>query len=94
MTGFDVDLGVLDGIARTFHQASEDVDALGSSVPGTPDAGDGTPAIAGILAHFVENTSSLVLGLAGAGDDITAAAQDYRSQDDTASNELEKSSGE
>lgn len=94
MSGFELDPGVLDGIARTFHNGSADVDALGNSVPGTPDAGDGTPAVTGILAHLVENASALVLGMAGAGDDVAEASKTYQAQDTTAGEELQKASGE
>lgn len=94
MSGIEVDQGVLEGIAKTFHDASTDLDALGKSVPDAQDAGDGTPAVIGILAHLVENASSLVLGMAGAGDDVTEVNKTYEEQDAAASEELRKASGE
>lgn len=93
MTGPKVDHDVLDGIASKLRNASSDVDALGNSVPGTPDAGDGTPAVTGILAHFVENASALVLGAAGAGDDVASANKGYREQDHAASEGVQKAAG-
>ncbi|GAA2781724.1 hypothetical protein [Saccharopolyspora taberi] len=93
MSGFEVDPGVLDGISSRLQNASADVDALGKAVPGPPDAGDGGPAVTGILAHLVENASALVLGLAGAGDDITETNKTYQAQDAAAGYELHKTSG-
>ncbi|PRX44545.1 hypothetical protein B0I33_11154 [Prauserella shujinwangii] len=88
MSGHDVDYDVLDGIASTLRNASADVDALGNSVPGTPDAGDATPAVTGILAHLVENASAFVLGAAGAGDDVASANAAYRDQDAAARDDV------
>lgn len=93
MKGFEVDPHALESIANTFHNASTDLDALGKSVPGTPDAGDGTAAVTGILSHLVENASSLVLGMAGASDDVTEVNKTYEEQDAAASAELQKASG-
>jgi len=84
LNGFGVDYGVLDGIANTLRDASTDVDALGNSVPHTPDAGEGTPAVAGILAYFVRNAATLVLGTAGAGDDVASTSAAYRRMDHAA----------
>ncbi|GAB3502675.1 hypothetical protein [Amycolatopsis cihanbeyliensis] len=93
MSGPEVDYGTLDGIASTLRNASTDVDALGNSVPGTPDAGDGTPAVTGILAHLVENASALVLGAAGAGDDVASAKQRYQEQDGVATEDVQRAGG-
>ncbi len=94
MSGPKVDHDVLDGIAGTLRNASSDVDKLGNSVPGTPDAGVGTPAVAGILAHLVENASALVLGAAGAGDDVASANGSYREQDHAAGEDVKRAAGE
>lgn len=84
MSGPEVDFGVLDGITGTLRGASSDVDSLGESVPGSPDAGLGTPAVTGILAHLAENATSLVLGAAGAADDVASANTAYQAQDSAA----------
>jgi len=94
MSGPEVDYGVLEGISSKLRNASSDVDALGNSVPGTPDAGDGTPAVTGILAHLVENASALVLGAAGAGDDVASANAGYQGQDQAAGEDVQKAAGE
>lgn len=93
MNGYEADLGVLDSIVRALRNASADVDGLGHSVPNTPDAGDGTPAVVGILAHLVENASTLVLGAAGAADDVASAAITYRESDNAARSEIYRAFG-
>lgn len=91
--GFEVDPGVLDGIASTLRNASADVDALGSSVPGTPDAGLGTAAVAGILAHLTANAGQLVVGAGAAGDEVADAARKYQELDAQAREDLHNASG-
>lgn len=86
--GFEVDPGVLDGIASTLRKTSADVDALGNSVPVAPDAGLGTPAIIGILARLVDNAGQLVVGTAAAGDDVATAAREYQDIDAQAREDL------
>lgn len=94
MSDLYVDLDTLDGVARTFNRAHRELDAIGNSVPAVPDAGDGTAAVASMMSHLVENTSSLVLGLAGAGDDVAEVASEYRHRDANAVDELRRSAGE
>lgn len=94
MSGFYVDHTVLDSISSKFSDASGALDGVGKSVPGTPDAGVGAPMLAAVVAHLVENASSLVLGLAGAGDDVGEANRTYKDHDASATDELRKAVGE
>lgn len=94
MSGFQVDHDALDTISKTLTDASESLDRVGKSVPGTPDAGMATPVITAVLAHMVDNASALVLGLAGAGDDVTESNQTYQEHDATAGDDLRKAIGE
>lgn len=94
MNGFEVDFGVLDGIANILGNASANVDDLGRSVPSTPDAGDGSPAMAGILAHLLENACTLILGLAGASEDVTLTNSAYQQMDHAAHEEIQRATGE
>ena len=87
------DFGVLDGIASTLRHASSAVDGLGNSVPGTPDAGDGTPAIVGILARLVDNAGQLVIGAAAAGDDVAKAKGAYQKNESDAANDVRNATG-
>lgn len=84
MSGHDADPGVIDGIARTLRDASSDLDAVGNSVPPTPDAGDATPAIAAILAQLSDNAGQLVLGLVAVGDTVSSASTRYAEDDGAA----------
>ena len=81
-------------LSRTLTDASESLDTVGRSVPGTPDAGMATPIVTAVLAHMVDNASELMLGLAGAGDDVTEANQTYQENDAAARDELRKATGE
>lgn len=94
MSGFYVDHTVLDSISSTFSDASGALDGVGRSIPGTPDAGVGAAAVTAVVAHLVENASSLVLGLAGAGDDVDEANRTYKDNDAAATDELRKAVGE
>jgi hypothetical protein len=80
-SGFEADPGVLDGITRTLTHASADLDSIGNSMPGTPDGGDGTPALAGIMAHIIDNAGQLVIGAAAAGDAVTSTKANYQNRD-------------
>ncbi|MGA6165682.1 hypothetical protein [Amycolatopsis magusensis] len=93
MSGYEVDPGVLDGIASTLRDASSDVDSLGASAPGTPDAGDGTPAITGILARLVDNAGQLVIGAAAAGDAVAQGNAGYDSNEAAAGADLQNATG-
>jgi hypothetical protein len=86
--GPEVDYGVLDGIASALRNASSAVDATGNSVPGTPDAGDGTPAITGIMARLVDNAGQLVIGAAAAADAIVETNVAYQENDAAAANDV------
>lgn len=91
--GFEVDPGVLDGIASTLRHASADVDDAGNSMPDPPDAGLGTPAITGILARLVDNAGQLVVGAMAAGDEVTMAEQNYLEMDAQARKDLHRAAG-
>jgi hypothetical protein len=81
--GHRVDHGVLDGISSTLRHASTDVDGLASSVPSTPDAGNGTAAIANIMAKLVDNAGQFVIGTAAAADAVGSANSSYAENDVT-----------
>lgn len=81
MTGYEVDPGVLKGIAGTLRNASSDLDQVGNSVPEIPEAGDATPALAAILAQLTDNAGQLVLGLAAAGESVSSAGTRYADDD-------------
>ncbi|MGO1052997.1 hypothetical protein [Crossiella sp. CA198] len=83
-----VDHGVLDGIARTLRQTSAEVDGLAGSVPGAPDAGNATAVVTGMLARFLDNAGQLILGAAGAADQVAAGNADYAGTDAQAADEV------
>ncbi|MGW0522339.1 hypothetical protein [Crossiella sp. NPDC003009] len=83
-----VDLGVLAGVARTLRQTSADVDGLARSVPGPPDAGNATAVVTGMLARFLDNAGALVLGAAGAAEQVATGNADYAETDTQAADSL------
>ncbi|MEC3977960.1 hypothetical protein [Amycolatopsis sp. H20-H5] len=87
------DFGVMDGIASTLRHTSSAVDGLGNSVPGTPDAGDGTPAIIGIMARLVDNAGQLVIGTAAAGDAVIEGKGAYQQNEASAANDVRNAPG-
>lgn len=91
--GQEVDHGVLDGIARTLRSASSHVEALAGSVPATPDAGDGTAAIASILGKLVDGAGRLVVGAAAAGDAVAQGNATYVEGDAAAREAVLRSGG-
>ncbi|MGH3519870.1 MAG: hypothetical protein ACRDQ7_21285 [Haloechinothrix sp.] len=88
--GHGAEAGALDGIARILRNASSDLDSVGDSLPGTPDAGDGTPAITGIMARIVDNAGQLVIGAAAAGDAVAEVRETYDEDDAAARDSFER----
>lgn len=93
VSGHEVDHGVLDGIASTLRNASSSLDSVGNSMPGTPDAGDATAAITGIMARIVDNAGQLVIGAAAAGDAVATANAAYQKNDAAAKEDLQRAYG-
>jgi hypothetical protein len=91
--GHEVEPGVLEGIASTLRKASSDVDGLAGSVPATPDAGDGTAAIASILSKLVDSAGQFVVGAAAAGDAVAQGKANYTEGDAAARDAVLRSGG-
>lgn len=91
--GHEVDYGVLDGIASTLRSASSSVDDLGTTAPGAPDAGDGTPAITGIRARLVDSAGQLVIGAAAAADAVASGKAAYQENDVVAGEDVTSAGG-
>lgn len=78
-----VDHDALDGISRSLSTAGAELDGAGASAPTSVDAGLGTPAVLGILAHFAENAGQLVVAVKAAGEAVATANTGYRELDET-----------
>lgn len=89
----EVDAGVLDGIASTLRRTSAEVDAVGNSVPAAPDAGDGTPAIVGIMARLVDNAGQLVIGAAAAAEAVAKGNSRYQENEAATAGNLNNAGG-
>ena len=75
------DLAVLQSLAGRLRRAGEDLDAIGTSVPPTPDAGEVAPDVAALVGFLTEGAGNLVVGLLEAGDRVDQARESYRSSD-------------
>lgn len=85
-----VDPAALDKIARSMASTGADLDSAGTTAPTSVDGGCGTPAILGILAKLVGDTSHLVLAVEAVGDAVAGASTSYREQDDAAADVVNK----
>jgi hypothetical protein len=78
------DLPTLDSIAGRLNLAADALDAVGKASPGVPDAGEVSGLMGAAIAHLSENAGNIVLGMKGAGEEVTAARQDYAGTDRSA----------
>jgi hypothetical protein len=74
-----VDINALDDITRELRTGHHDLEGL--SVPGLPDAGALTGALAGVLAHVVAGAGQFSTGLALAGSTVHQSRLDYVAAD-------------
>jgi hypothetical protein len=74
---FDVDPALLGGIAGRLRRAGDELDALGGSMPDTPDAGEVSGALGAVLAHLAAGAGNLVVGLREVGDRVTSSRDGY-----------------
>lgn len=82
--GFDTDTDLMRNLAGTLHRASATLDSIGASVPGAPDAGEVSAAMAGVLSHLTRSAGELVVGAAAAGDELHKGADDFDASEDAA----------
>jgi hypothetical protein len=75
--GFDTDTDLMRNLADTLHRASATLDSIGASVPGAPDAGEVSPAMADVLSHLTRGAGELVVGTAVAGYELSKGADDF-----------------
>ena len=79
--GTKADLAALDAMARTLRASADGLDAVGSTAPGVPDAGEVSGLMGAALAHLTESAGNLVVGLKGASEQVSQAGQGYARTD-------------
>ena len=82
------DLPTLASIAARLSQAADALDGVGTASPGTPDAGEVSGMMGAAIAHLAESAGNIVLGMKGAGEEVTAARRDYAAADGSAARSL------
>ncbi|MFS0895956.1 hypothetical protein [Mycolicibacterium litorale] len=80
----------LVNISRSLSDAGENLDAANATAPKSVDAGTGTPAILGIMAHLADNAGQLVVAVKAVSDAITSANRRYFGQDEELAESLEQ----
>lgn len=80
------DLPTLDLIASRLSQAADALDAVGKTSPAIPKAGDVSGIMGAAIAHLSESAGNVVLGMKGAGEEVTSARKDYAAKDQSAAN--------
>jgi hypothetical protein len=83
MSGFTVDHHILGAVARELRSGRDTLEKLAGSVPGVPDAGAVTGAVAAALAHVIGATGAYSTGLALAGDAVHEGRRGYLALDHT-----------
>jgi hypothetical protein len=79
--GTNADLAALDSIAGRLSASADGLDAVGSTSPGVPDAGEVSGLMGAALAHLTESAGNLVVGLKGASEQVSRARQGYATTD-------------
>jgi hypothetical protein len=75
------DLPAMDVMARRLSQGGDGLDAVGNGAPGVPNAGEVSGVMGAVIAHLAGCAGDMVLGMKGAGDEVTQARQAYAAQD-------------
>lgn len=79
--GLDTDPDVLRGVSGVLHTAGIALGDAGAQPPPEPDAGEMTGGMAAAMSIFAEHAGLLAMGMAWAGDQVTAAVSDYAGTD-------------
>ncbi|MQA11083.1 MAG: hypothetical protein GEU98_21505 [Pseudonocardiaceae bacterium] len=79
----DVDPELVAGYARTLNSGGDALNDVGANLPDSPDAGEMTADLTGLLSIFADNTGQLVKGVLGAGQAVSEAAGDYQNGENT-----------
>lgn len=75
------DLPTLDAMASRLTQGGDALDATGNSAPGVPNAGAVAALMGAVISHLTSCAGDMVIGMKGAGEEVTQARQTYAAQD-------------
>jgi hypothetical protein len=82
VSGFDVDRNALSWIAKLLSAGSDDLEAIGRSVPDVPDAGPVTGDLAAVLSALLEAGGEVALGLEAASTAVSESSTAYSASDE------------
>lgn len=82
MNNIEVCIDALPTIAKRLQSINDDLEAVGSNVPPTPDAGDMSGAISSILCQLVAVAGQVSEGSAAAADAVREGGSAYTRTDD------------
>lgn len=85
-----IDHDALNNISRSLSDAGENLDCANATAPASVDAGNGTPAILGIMPHLADNAGQLVVAVKAVSEAITSANQLYLGKDEELAESLEQ----
>lgn len=77
-----VDPEIVAEYARTLNSGGDALNDIGANLPDSPDAGEMTADLTGLMSVFADNVGKLVTGVWGAGQAVSEAATDYRNDED------------
>lgn len=86
--GFDADEGVITGVASMLRSGSDSLEALGGSVPGTPDAGEVSAAMGLLMSKLVGAAGEVSTGAAVAAAAVEEGGKAYLEIDQAAEQSL------
>lgn len=89
MSGIDVELSVLDGIAQGLDAGASGLEGLSGSVPASVDAGPMTSVIASMLSQIVDSAGNVSVALSGSAESVRLARGYYQRADAEASASLD-----
>ena len=77
----EADLPTMDSMATRLTQGGDTLDATGNSAPGVPNAGAVAGLMGAVIAHLSGAAGQMVIGMKGAGEEVSQARQAYATSD-------------
>ncbi|GAB3271952.1 hypothetical protein [Kineosporia babensis] len=77
-----VELSTLEMIAEHLSKGAGELDAIGSGMPGPPEAGDLSALIGQIVGHFADNAGNFVVGMKASSSAVSKAQLKYSATDE------------
>lgn len=90
MTGYGVGPGALDGLASRLRNGASDLEGGASKPPPSPEAGEITTVVTGLVGALSTSLAGVVEGVGAAGDALITSRDAYETAEQDARADVEK----